>query len=66
MAFNFKNKVYQFTRVPYGYKNSLSVFIRALKKVLGDEKNMITHVDDTVLHSPGFDDNGFVYLRLIP
>jgi hypothetical protein len=52
-----KNQVYQFTRVPYGYKNSLSAFIRALQKVLGDEKNVITYVDDIVIHSPGFDDH---------
>ena len=66
MAFNFENQVYLFTRVPYGYKNCLLAFIRALEKVLGDEKNMITYVDDIAPHSPGFDDNGFVYLRLIP
>ena len=30
---------------------------RALQKVLGDEKNVITYVDDIVLHSPGFDDH---------
>jgi hypothetical protein len=45
-AFNFENQVYQFTRVPYGYKKSLSAFIRALQKVLGGEKNVITYVDD--------------------
>jgi len=56
-AFNFENHVYQFTRVPYGYKNSISAFIRALQKVLGDKKNVITYVDDTVLHSPEFDDH---------
>jgi hypothetical protein len=65
-AFNFENHVYQFTRVPYGYKSSLSAFIRALQKVLRDEKNVITYVDDVVLHSPGFDDNGDEYLKLIP
>jgi hypothetical protein len=35
-AFNFENRVFQFTRVPYGFKNPLSAFIRALQKVLGD------------------------------
>jgi len=40
--------------------------MRALQKVLGDEESVITYVDYIVLHSPGFDDNGFVYLRLIP
>ena len=47
-AFNFENQVYQFSRVPYGYKNSLSAFIRVLLKVLGGEKNVITYVDDIV------------------
>jgi hypothetical protein len=37
-AFNFENQVYQFTRVPYGYKNSLSAFIKALQKVLGKRR----------------------------
>lgn len=56
-AFNFEKHVFQFTVVPYGYKKSLSAFIRALQKVLGDEKNVITYVDDIVLHSPEFDDH---------
>jgi hypothetical protein len=34
-AFQFQNKVYQITRVPYGFRNSVSVFIRALQSVLG-------------------------------
>ena len=34
-GFQFQNKVYQFTRVPYGFRNSLSTFIRALQSVLG-------------------------------
>ena len=55
-AFNFENILYQFTRVPYGYKNSLSAFVRALQKVLGDEENVIRYVDDIVLHSSEFDD----------
>ena len=35
--------------------NSLSAFIRALQKVLGDEKNVITYVDNIVLHIRDFD-----------
>jgi hypothetical protein len=34
-AFQFQKKVYQFTRVPYGLRNSLTAFIRALQSVLG-------------------------------
>jgi hypothetical protein len=37
-AFNFENQVFQHTVVPYGYKNSLPAFIRALKMVLGGGK----------------------------
>jgi hypothetical protein len=53
-ALNFENRLYQFARVPYGYKNSLAAFIRALQKVLGDEKNVITYVDDILIHSSEF------------
>ena len=56
-AFNFENQVHQFTRVPYGYRNSLSAFIRAFQKVLGGKKTVITCVDEIVLHSPGFNDH---------
>jgi hypothetical protein len=38
-------------------RKSLLAFVRALQKVLGDEKNVITHVDDIFLHSPGFEDH---------
>jgi hypothetical protein len=34
-AFLFESNVRQFTTVPYGFKNSLAAFIRALEKVLG-------------------------------
>ena len=54
-AFNFENQVFQYTVVPYGFKNSLPAFIRALKMVLGEVSNVITYDDDTILHSPDFD-----------
>jgi hypothetical protein len=43
--------------VPYGYKKSLSAFIRALQRVLGDEKNVSMYADDIALHSPEFEDH---------
>jgi hypothetical protein len=48
-AFNFENRVLQFTRIPYGFKNSLSAFIRA--QVLGDglDNLVVTYMDDIVL-----------------
>jgi hypothetical protein len=52
--------VYQFTSVPYGFKNSLSAFIRALDKVLRDEdvgNHMVMYVEDILIHSSNFDDH---------
>jgi len=53
-AFHFQSRVYQFTLVPYGFKNSLSAFLRTLKGVLGDDvvnDHMIMYVDDLLIHS---------------
>jgi hypothetical protein len=36
-AFEFQSKVYQYKRIPYGFRNSLAGFMRALQTVLGDE-----------------------------
>jgi hypothetical protein len=42
-AFLFDTTVYQFKRVPYGFKNSLSAFVRALKLALGkDTESYVT------------------------
>jgi hypothetical protein len=52
-AFQFQSRVYRFTSVPYGFKNSLSAFIRALETVLGDDvvnDHVITYVDN-LIHS---------------
>jgi len=56
-AFQFESNVYQFTTVPYGFKNSLAAFIRALERVLGDcglSNNLVMYVDDLLIHSPTF------------
>jgi hypothetical protein len=53
-AFQFQSRVYQFTSVPYGLKNSSSAFIRALETVLRDDvvnDHVITYVDDPLIHS---------------
>jgi hypothetical protein len=51
--------VYQFTRVPYGFRNSLSVFIRALQSVLGTDTSeyALHYVDDLVVFSKTFDEH---------
>jgi hypothetical protein len=59
-AFQFQSKVYQFKTVPYGFKNSLSAFIRALEKVLGDEEintTLVMYVDDLIVHSSTFSEH---------
>ena len=42
-SFQFGNQVYEYKVVPYGFKNSLSAFIRVLDMVLGDslEENVV-------------------------
>jgi len=56
-SFQFGNQVYQYKVVPYGFKNSLSAFIRALDKVLGDglADSVVTYVVDDVVHSGCFE-----------
>ena len=50
-SFQFGNQVYQNKVVPYGFKNSLSAFIRALDMVQGDglQDNVVTCVDDVLV-----------------
>jgi hypothetical protein len=52
-AFLFNSAVYQFKRVPYGFKNSLSAFVRALKLALGNDSDtyVVFYVDDILVYS---------------
>jgi hypothetical protein len=52
-AFIFDSTVYQYTRVPYGFKNSLPAFIRAIKLALGGSSlnNVVFYVDDILIYS---------------
>jgi hypothetical protein len=59
-AFQFQGNFYQFTSNPYGYKNSLAAFIRALEKLLRlDEltNHVVTYVDVLLIHSATFSDH---------
>jgi len=58
-SFQFGNQVYQYKVVSYGFKNSLSAFIRALDKVLEDDlvDNVVNYVDDVAMHSGCFEDH---------
>jgi hypothetical protein len=65
-AFLFDTTVYQFKRVPYGFKNSLSAFVRALKMALGkDTESYVTfYVDDIIVHSKTFEEH-LIHLDLV-
>jgi len=55
-AFQFESNVYRFTTVPYGFKNCLAAFIRALEMVLREcgLNNLVMYVDDLLIHSSTF------------
>ena len=58
-AFEFQSKIYQYRRIPYGFRNSLAWFIRALQTVLGDETSsyVINYVDDILIFSRSFNEH---------
>ncbi|PNF31892.1 hypothetical protein B7P43_G07950, partial [Cryptotermes secundus] len=58
-AFLYDSVVYQYKRVPYGFKNSLPAFMRALRLALGDgtENFVLTYVDDILVYSRTFEEH---------
>jgi hypothetical protein len=58
-AFLFDTSVYQFQRVPFGTKNSLTAFVRGLRKVLGSDVRPFCacYVDDIVIFSKTFEEH---------
>jgi hypothetical protein len=58
-AFLFDSTVYQFKRVPYGFRNSLPAFVRALKLALGGgtSEYVVFYIDDILIHSKTFEEN---------
>jgi hypothetical protein len=52
-AFNFEGQTYQFTRVPFGFRNSSASFIRALQLVLGSDSTgyVRNYVGDIIVFS---------------
>ena len=53
----FDSQLYQFTRCPYGFRNSLPAFVKALQLTLGSDTHdyALAYVDDIVVHSPIFE-----------
>jgi hypothetical protein len=58
-AFLFDSTLYQFKRVPFGFRNSQAALIRSLKQVLGPETShfIVLYVDDIVIFSSSFDEH---------
>jgi hypothetical protein len=58
-AFLFDSTVYQFKRVPYGFRNSLPAFVRALKLALGGgtAEYVVFYIDDILIHSKTFEEH---------
>jgi hypothetical protein len=58
-SFLFDSQLYQFTRCPYGFKNSLPAFERALQLTLGSDTYdyALAYIDDIIAHSPTFELN---------
>ena len=56
-AFHHEGQIYQFTCTPYGFRNSLAAFLRALQATLGPEicDYAFAYIDDLVCHSESFD-----------
>jgi hypothetical protein len=52
-AFMSESTVYQYKRVPYGFRNSLPAFGRAIKVTLGtDLENVVSYMDNILIYSP--------------
>jgi hypothetical protein len=58
-AFLYDSVVYRYKRVPYGFKNSLPAFMRALRLSLGEgnESFVLAYVDDILVYSRTFEEH---------
>jgi transposase InsO family protein len=58
-AFQFEGQTLQFTRTPFGFRNSLASFIRALTHVLGTDSTeyVLHYVDDILIYSKTYEDH---------
>jgi len=65
-AFKFNHTIYQFTRVPFGLKNSLAAFEKAINPVIPKhlKDNIKNYVDDILILSDNFSSHLF-HLRTI-
>jgi hypothetical protein len=56
--FLFDSTVYQFKRIPYGFRNSLPAFVRSIKLTLGaeTEEYVEVYIDDILIYSKSFEE----------
>ena len=57
-AFQYENKTYQFTRLPFGLKNAGDLFCRAASRALAtvrNKKSFKSYVDDICVHARNFE-----------
>ncbi|CAB0006570.1 unnamed protein product, partial [Nesidiocoris tenuis] len=66
VAFNFLGKIYEFTRVPFGLKTSLSALLRALDNLIPEDfgSNIGAYVDDIGVFSKSIADH-LLHLRAL-
>ena len=59
MAFIFDGRNYQFKRLPFGLINSVTVFVKCMDQVLGQEALEFTtvYVDDLLITSSDWDEH---------
>jgi hypothetical protein len=52
-AFKFDNLIYEWNRMPMGYKNAPSIFQKLMDKILGDmsNKGVEVYLDDIIVHA---------------
>jgi hypothetical protein len=57
-AFHFERQIYQLKRVPFGFRNTLASFIRALQFVLGSDSTgyFLNYVDGIVVYSKTYEE----------
>jgi hypothetical protein len=58
-AFHFEGQTLQFARMPFGFRNSLASFIRALQQVLGSDSTgyVLNYVDDILVYSKTYEEH---------
>jgi hypothetical protein len=66
-TFHFEGQTLQFASTPFGFRNSLASFIRALQQVLGSDSTgyVLNYIDDILMYSKTYKEHlGHLYAVL--